>query len=89
MAANPATNPGIKVSFNNTPQAVDDLFTTGQTLLSEDNLATRGVIKLNVMANDAGGNAKSLYSIDDGINRRSSDSGCCWRDESQPAWRDG
>src|SRR4051812_33008451 len=68
MASNPVTNPGIKVSFNNTPQAADDLFTTGQTLLTEDNLGSRGSFKLNVMANDAGGNAKSLYSIDDGIN---------------------
>jgi len=33
------------------------------TLLTEDSTA---VVMLNVMANDAGGNAKSLYSVDDG-----------------------
>jgi VCBS repeat-containing protein len=68
VVASPATNPGIKVSFNNTPQAADDLFTAGQTLLTEDNFASLGLVLLNVMANDSGGNAKSLYSVDDGIN---------------------
>src|SRR5262245_47001608 len=66
--ANPGTSKGISVSFNNTPQAKDDVFTAAWDGLSEDNLASRTPIVLDVMANDAGGNAKSLYSLDDGIN---------------------
>jgi len=57
---------GIAVSFSNTPQASADLFTTAQIGLTEDNLL--GVVLLDVMANDLGGNAKSLYSLDDGAN---------------------
>ena len=48
---------GTTNSFDNTPQATDDVFT-----VNEDT----GLITLNVMANDLGGNAKTLYSIDDG-----------------------
>src|SRR4051812_28155395 len=55
---------GIAISFSNTPQANADVFTTAQTGLSEDNLL--GVVLLDVMGNDLGGNAKSLYSLDDG-----------------------
>src|SRR5260221_6678695 len=55
---------GTVVSFGNTPQAVDDLFTSAQTGLNEDILQ---IVYLNVMANDLGGNAKTLYSLDDGI----------------------
>jgi len=51
------------VSFSKTPQAVDDLFAAEQTGLTEDTL---GLALLNVMANDLGGAAKSLYSVDDG-----------------------
>jgi VCBS repeat-containing protein len=53
---------GTTVSFSNTPQAGDDVFYG--TGLSEDSL---GIITLDVMGNDAGGNAKSLWSLDDGI----------------------
>jgi VCBS repeat-containing protein len=56
------------VSFNNTPQAGDDLFLSGGltgTGITEDTLSK--IVCLNVMANDLGGNAKKLYSIDDGI----------------------
>jgi VCBS repeat-containing protein len=56
------------VSFNNTPQAGDDLFLSGGltgTGITEDTLSK--IVSLNVMANDLGGNAKKLYSIDDGI----------------------
>src|SRR6185295_799883 len=68
MAANLRTNKGISVSFNNTPQAKDDFFTTATDGFNEDNLASRTPIIFDVMANDAGGNGKSLYSLDDGIN---------------------
>ena len=49
------TSGGTTTSFNNTPQAVDDSF-----LAHEDWIFT-----FNVMANDLGGNAKMLWSIDD------------------------
>src|SRR5438067_2905173 len=55
------TTPGIVVSFGNTPQAGDDLFTN--TGLTEDSSV---VVFLDVMANDLGGAAKTLYSLDDG-----------------------
>jgi VCBS repeat-containing protein len=65
MAA--ATLPkGITISFSNTPQANADLFTAAVTRLTEDNFGA-GPIILDVMANDLGGNAKSLYSLDDGV----------------------
>jgi VCBS repeat-containing protein len=67
MVANPATNKGLQVSFNNTPQAVDDFFSAAFDGLTEDNLATQAPLLLDVMTNDAGGKAKTLYSIDDGI----------------------
>src|SRR5262245_52563822 len=51
---------GTVVSFGNTPQARDDLYG-----LTEDQLA--GIVCLDVMANDLGGNAKSLYSLDDSV----------------------
>ncbi|MET3598029.1 VCBS repeat-containing protein, partial [Mesorhizobium shonense] len=57
---------GTTVSFSNTPQAQNDVFN-----YTEDNVVlasgSQTVIVLDVMANDAGGNAKSLYSVDDGI----------------------
>ena len=51
------------VSFNNTPQAVDDYYSFTQTGLYADVQCT---ITLAVMANDLGGQAKTLYSLDDG-----------------------
>lgn len=58
-----ATTPrGITVSLDNTPQAGDDLFI--DTGLTEDAL---GAVILDVMANDLGGRAKSLYALDDGL----------------------
>lgn len=59
MAAKP-TN-GTIVSFGNTPQAKDDNFTG---LSTED---SSGIVYLDVMGNDLAGNAKSLWSTDDGI----------------------
>ena len=47
---------GTTVSFSNTPQAKDDYLSLG---------GLTGVQYLNVLANDSGGNAKILYSIDD------------------------
>jgi hypothetical protein len=61
---------GTIVSFSNTPQAVDDYFSwTEDALLALYNFNTvSGALSLDVMANDLGGNAKTLYSIDDGVN---------------------
>src|SRR5260221_3024417 len=56
---------GITVSFNNTPQAGDDFFTSALSGLAEDQL---GIVYLNVMANDQGGAAKTLYSVGNGTN---------------------
>jgi len=53
MATN--TSGGTTASFYNTPQAKDDY-----TCAYED-----GVFCFDVMANDLGGNAKILWSIDD------------------------
>ena len=47
---------GTTASFNNTPQAKDDYFSYGEDV---------GIKYLDVMGNDLGGNAKSLWSIDD------------------------
>ena len=49
-------------SFSNTPQAKNDTF-----IFVEDSLLVQtGALYLDVMANDLGGKAKSLFSIDDG-----------------------
>ncbi|WP_217578042.1 VCBS domain-containing protein [Mesorhizobium sp. GbtcB19] len=57
---------GTTVSFSNTPQAKDDVFN-----LTEDTAVlasgSQTIIVLDVMANDSGGNAKSLFSVDDGV----------------------
>jgi VCBS repeat-containing protein len=58
-----------KVSFFKTPQAADDYFYWTEDTLQQDTKvynATTGYLTLDVMANDLGGNAKTLYSIDDG-----------------------
>ncbi len=51
------TNQGIITSFTNTAQALNDQFNLG---ITEDS----GAVILNVMANDKGGNAKTLWSLD-------------------------
>ncbi|MGM9491342.1 beta strand repeat-containing protein [Ideonella sp. YS5] len=56
---------GNSTSFNNTPQAGDDLYTSATTGLTEDSLF---ISYLAVMANDLGGAAKTLYSLDNGTN---------------------
>ncbi|TGT83181.1 VCBS domain-containing protein [Mesorhizobium sp. M8A.F.Ca.ET.161.01.1.1] len=57
---------GTTTSFSNTPQANNDVFN-----LNEDTVVlasgSQTIIVLDVMANDQGGNAKSLFSVDDGI----------------------
>ncbi|MFK0691531.1 VCBS domain-containing protein, partial [Mesorhizobium sp. IMUNJ 23033] len=56
---------GTTTSFSNTPQAKDDVFNyTEDTVVIVS--APQSIILLNVMQNDLGGNAKTLYSIDDG-----------------------
>lgn len=51
------------VSIANTTQATADTFG-----LKEDQFNLTSIVVLDVMANDLGGNAKKLYSIDDGDN---------------------
>uniref|UniRef100_UPI002AAF9B3C beta strand repeat-containing protein n=1 Tax=Burkholderia sp. BCC1988 TaxID=2817443 RepID=UPI002AAF9B3C len=57
------TSNGTAVSISNTPQAQDDVFMSAQTGLTDNALTT---VYLNVMANDLGGAAKTLYSLDSG-----------------------
>ena len=54
---------GTTTSFSNTPQATDDTLTKTASgdLITEESTT----IYLNVMANDLGGNAKTLWSLDD------------------------
>src|SRR5580765_6349097 len=56
MATN--TSGGTTASLNNTPQAKDDIFTTNEDYL--------GISYFDVMLNDLAGNAKVLWSIDNG-----------------------
>ena len=68
MATSTTSGGGTINSFSNTPQAGNDYFVsggTGGTGLTED---SPGIKYLSVMANDLGGNAKTLYSLDNGIN---------------------
>ena len=62
MAISTTTSGGTTTSFSNTPQAMGDLLTTTSTgiLLTEES----GIVLLDVMANDLGGAAKSLWSLD-------------------------
>src|SRR5205814_1372393 len=68
MPANPTE--GTITSFSNTPQAQDDSYNfTEDSLLALNSFNTQlDIVSLNVTANDLGGNAKTLYSIDDGVN---------------------
>jgi len=63
LADTTPTSGGTATSFSNTPQAKDDIFTFSITGLTEDT----GTIYLSVLANNLGGAAKTLYSVDDGI----------------------
>ena len=70
--ATQTTGGGSTTSFTNTPQAEGDLFTSAQTGLTED---SSNVVYLNVMANDLGGNAKILWSVDNDVNNTGAMSG--------------
>src|SRR6476660_10620592 len=63
------TGGGTATSFTNTPQARDDTYNYFEDLLRANstlyNVAT-GTVFLDVMANDLGGNAKTLFSVADG-----------------------
>jgi VCBS repeat-containing protein len=67
--ATQTTGGGSATSFTNTPQAGDDSYTYWEDLLKTDstlyNSATNTIL-LDVMANDKGGSAKTLFSVDDG-----------------------
>ncbi|MDC7707999.1 Ig-like domain-containing protein, partial [Vogesella indigofera] len=56
------------VSYTKTPQAGDDSYwyTEDELLAASNYDSGSNVLTLNVMSNDLGGNAKKLYSIDDG-----------------------
>ncbi|WP_458371196.1 VCBS domain-containing protein [Pseudomonas fluorescens] len=56
MASTTTTSGGTVTSFSNTPQAKDDVYTTTENLL--------GVVYWDVMSNDLGGSAKTLWSLD-------------------------
>ena len=56
--ATQTTGGGSTTSFNNTPQAVDDTYNKTEDFL--------GICYFDVMLNDLGGNAKVLWSVDDG-----------------------
>ncbi|TPG89309.1 type I secretion protein, partial [Pseudomonas caspiana] len=67
MTTTTTTSGGTVTSLSNTPQAQDDIFTTGAigtgtAAITEDLL---GVVYLDVMSNDLGGSAKTLWSLDD------------------------
>ncbi|WP_223473804.1 beta strand repeat-containing protein [Pseudomonas sp. BF-B-27] len=59
MASTTTTSGGTVTSFSNTPQAKDDVLITTATT---ENLL--GVMYWDVMSNDLGGNAKTLWSLD-------------------------
>src|SRR5215212_197092 len=60
-----STSGGTTTSFSNTPQATNDLFSFSEDVTGTVG-APVGVLILDVMANDLGGTAKQLYSLDDG-----------------------
>ncbi len=59
------TSGGTTTSFTNTPQATGDDFTSALTGMTEDSAT---IFYLDVMANDLGGKAKTLWSLDNGVN---------------------
>src|SRR5574338_106758 len=69
MSSTTPDSGGTATSFSNTPQAKDDTYSYIEDLLKANstvyNVATN-TITLDVMANDVGGNAKSLFSVEDG-----------------------
>src|SRR5215208_4315847 len=69
MASSTTDSGGSTSSFSNTPQAKDDYYNYLEDLLRNDstiyNVATN-TVTLDVMGNDLGGNAKTLFSVEDG-----------------------
>ena len=67
--ATQTTGGGSTTSFTNTPQAKDDYYAFLEDTLRSNatlyNIATNTIF-LDVMSNDLGGNAKSLFSVEDG-----------------------
>src|SRR3954471_21093354 len=63
MAKPVGNGKGISIAKNS--QAVDDLFGSASTGLTEDSAT---FVLLDVMANDRGGKQSTLYSLDDGGN---------------------
>jgi VCBS repeat-containing protein len=67
---------GTTASFTNAPQANGDTFAYLEDVLMANGLLynqTTRILTLDVMANDLGGKAKSLFSIDDGFGNQLSD----------------
>src|SRR5438552_2363402 len=62
---------GIIVSFVKTSQALTDFYSFRENQLLSSTFfdsTTDFLFSLDVMSNDLGGNAKTMYSVDDGIN---------------------
>ena len=60
---------GTTTSFSNTPQAKDDTYNYLEDLLKQNSTlynSLTNTLFLDVMANDLGGNAKTLFSVEDG-----------------------
>ena len=60
---------GTTTSFSNTPQAKDDSYNYLEDLLKQNSTlynSYTNTIFLDVMSNDLGGNAKTLFSVEDG-----------------------
>ena len=56
---------GTPKSFASAPQAKDDAFSSAATGITENSI---GIYRLDVMRNDLGGDAKKLWSLDNGVN---------------------
>jgi len=69
MSSTTPDSGGTATSFSNTPQAKDDTYTYLENLLRDNATiynALTNTITLDVMSNDLGGNAKTLFSVEDG-----------------------
>ena len=69
VMATQTTGGGSVTSFTNTPQARDDNYVFLEDVLRANTSlydAVTGTIFLDVMANDLGGSAKTLFSVEDG-----------------------
>src|SRR5258705_12488652 len=67
--ATQTTGGASTTSFTNTPQAKDDVYNYLENLLVSDSTIynpSTNTVTLDVMSNDLGGNAKTLFSVEDG-----------------------